>query len=81
MTKMGLDYSIQDNLLRIHGNGGKLIGSTVRALDLRAGAALVLCGLVAEGETVIEDAWQIDRGYNRFLEKLQGLGGTLIKVE
>ena len=74
MAKMGLQYSTEDNLLRIQGNGGKLRGATVKALDLRAGAALALCGLVAEGETIIEDAWQIHRGYNNFTTKLQALG-------
>ena len=74
MAKMGLNFEVQDNLLRIQGNGGSLQGAKVKALDLRAGAALALCGLVAEGETVIEDAWQIDRGYDRFVEKLRDLG-------
>ena len=75
MTKMGLEYSIQDNLLRIQGNGGKLQGAKVKALDLRAGAALTLCGLIADGETIIEDAWQINRGYDGFIKKLKKLGG------
>ncbi len=75
MSKMGLVYTIDGNMLKIQGTGGKLRGATVQALDLRAGAALALCGLVAEGETVIEDAWQIERGYNRFAEKLQELSG------
>jgi len=77
MAKMGLEYTIKDNLLRIQRNGGKLQGAQVKALDLRAGAALALCGMVAEGETVIEDAWQIDRGYDGFVGKLEGLGGEV----
>jgi len=44
---------------------------------LRAGAALALCGIVAEGETVIEDAWQIDRGYDGFIRKLKDLGANM----
>lgn len=80
MAKMGLKYDIQDNLLRIQGNGGKLQGAQVKALDLRTGAALALCGLVAEGETVIEDAWQIDRGYDGFVGKMRRLGGTIIET-
>jgi len=56
-----------------------LTGATVRAVDLRAGAALALCGLVAEGETVIEDAWQIGRGYDDFAGKLKRLGGRVDK--
>lgn len=78
MEKMGLQYSSEDNLLRIQGNGGKLKGATVKALDLRAGAALALCGLIAHGETTILDAWQIYRGYNLFTEKLQMLGAKCL---
>ena len=44
------------------------------ALDLRAGAALMLSALIAEGQTEINDAWQIFRGYNRLNEKLKVLG-------
>lgn len=75
MAKMGVAHSVDDNLLKIRGTGKKLVGARVKALDLRAGAALTLCGMVAEGETVIEDAWQIERGYNDFLPKLKELGG------
>jgi len=78
MGKMGLDYSVKDNLLHIQGNGGKLTGTHVKALDLRAGAALTLCGLVADGETIIEDAWQIGRGYDRLVDKLLALGGHVV---
>ena len=73
MAKMGLVYDVHDNLLRIYGNGGGLTGATVRALDLRAGAALALCGMVAEGETIIEDAWQIWRGYDQMIKKMKDL--------
>ena len=77
MAKMGLEYSIQDNLLRIKGDGGKLTGARVKALDLRAGAALTLCGLVANGETILEDAWQVERGYDDFFKKLKNLNGNV----
>ncbi len=77
MARMGLQFSTEENLLRIQGHGGRLHGTTVKALDLRAGAALALCGLVAEGETIITDAWQIHRGYNEFVEKLKLLGGSI----
>ena len=74
MARMGGEFSVVGDALRIHGNGGKLHGAEVRALDLRAGAALTLCGLIAEGETVITDAWQIFRGYVNFADKLKSLG-------
>lgn len=73
LAKMGLNCQIDGNLLKIQGSGGKLIGANVEALDLRAGAALALCALVAEGETKIKNSWQIERGYDRFYEKLDRL--------
>ncbi|MFT0858598.1 UDP-N-acetylglucosamine 1-carboxyvinyltransferase [Ancylobacter sp. G4_0304] len=76
MARMGASYEEDGDMLRIHGNGGALKPATVRALDLRAGAALSLCALMAEGETVITDAWQISRGYVNFAEKLTSLGAT-----
>lgn len=72
MGKMGGKFSLNGNMLSIWG-GDPLKGALVKATDLRAGAALVLAGLVAEGETVIEDAWQIDRGYDEFKTKMVSL--------
>lgn len=76
MARMGMQYEIRGDMLVLHGAGGKLEGATVKALDLRAGAALALCGLVAEGETVITDAWQIERGYVDFVGKIRNLGAN-----
>ena len=76
MAKMGLSYKVEGDLLKIHGQGGGLIGAEVRALDLRAGIALTLCGLAAESETIITDAWQIGRGYVDLLPKLKALGAV-----
>ena len=70
LAKMGVEYTIDRDLIHIHG-GNYLCGATVRALDLRAGIALLLAGMVAEGETLIEDAWQIHRGYEHLTEKLR----------
>lgn len=77
LAKMGARYEVTGDMLRIFGTGGVLQGTSVRALDLRAGAALTLAGLMAEGETVITDAWQIGRGYMDFAAKLQALGGDV----
>ncbi len=74
LSKMGLRHEVTGNLLKIYG-GSTLHGAEVTALDLRAGVALALAGLIAEGETVIHDAWQISRGYDRFAEKATALGG------
>lgn len=73
LAKMGMDYKIEGDLLKIQG-GKPLSGAKVRALDLRAGIALLLAGMTAEGETEIENAWQIGRGYENLKEKLTGLG-------
>lgn len=80
MAKMGVASRTEGDLLAIEGRGGQLIGGNVRALDLRAGAALSLCALIADGETVIEDAWQILRGYSKFVEKLRELGAPATYV-
>lgn len=72
LSKMGMSYSIAGDLLKIHG-GNPFHGATVKALDLRAGMSFLLAGLVAEGETIIEDAWQIERGYEDFKEKINKL--------
>lgn len=69
LAKMGVRYSVKGDLLAIHG-GASLRGASVEALDLRAGIALVLAGLVADGETHIENSWQITRGYENIVEKL-----------
>lgn len=74
MARMGVKHSIRGDMLVVEGNGGLLKGAPVRALDLRAGVSLALCGLVAQGETTITDAWQITRGYANFTEKLRNLG-------
>ena len=82
-----------DELRRMNANGRvdgrtavltgpvKLEAATVRASDLRAGAALVLAGLIAEGETEIQDIYHIDRGYSSLIEKLPGLGADIRRVE
>ena len=72
LAKMGMNYTIDGDLLKIHG-GKPLFGAKVKALDLRAGMALLLAGLTAEGETIIEDSWQIERGYENLHTKLQKL--------
>ena len=77
--KMGGVFKVQGDFLIISG-GHTLKGAHVIATDLRAGAALVLAGLVAEGETVVSDAWQIERGYNDFLYKINKLSGKVTEV-
>ena len=77
LAKMGMKYEIKGDFLIIQG-GQKLVGTTVKATDLRAGIALLLAGLTAEGTTVIEDSWQIGRGYENLESKLLNLGVKLL---
>jgi len=76
MMRMGASVAIRGNQAIIEG-GKKLTGAKVLASDLRASASLVLVGLAAEGETVIDRVYHIDRGYDKIEEKLQSLGGQI----
>lgn len=58
----------------------KLHGAEIRSWDIRAGATMILAGLVAQGTTVVKDIHYIDRGYERFDEKLRGLGADITRV-
>ena len=57
-----------------------LSSAPVWSSDIRAGAGLVLAGLVADGTTEVHDIFHIDRGYPRFVENLRGLGGVIERV-
>jgi UDP-N-acetylglucosamine 1-carboxyvinyltransferase len=59
----------------------KLSGATVMATDLRASASLVIAGLVAEGETVVERIYHLDRGYDQMETKLRALGADIERVQ
>ncbi|KQM93077.1 UDP-N-acetylglucosamine 1-carboxyvinyltransferase [Sphingomonas sp. Leaf22] len=74
--RMGVRSFVRDGTAHIIGTP-TLVGADVRAADLRAGAALALLGMKAAGQTRISDAWQIERGYDKFLEKARGLNATL----
>lgn len=76
LEKMGADVDIIQNQLNIKG-GNKLTGTEVYADDLRAGAALLIAGMISEGTTVIHNAQQIERGYENFIEKFQSLGANI----
>ena len=80
LTKMGANIKVEGNTAIINGVE-KLTGATVCTPDLRAGAALVIAGLVAEGFTVVEHVEYIERGYEDFERKLRGLGATIDKFE
>lgn len=73
LAKMGVPFNVRDNLLMINGPT-RWAGAEVDALDLRAGAALMLAGMMADGQTRIENFWQIERGYSDLFSKLTNLG-------
>ena len=73
---MGADIEVEGNVATIKGIT-PLRGRVISATDLRASAALILGGVMAEGETIIENAQQLFRGYERMSEKLEKLGACL----
>ncbi len=80
LASMGADILINGKTAIVSGQRG-LKGATVRARDLRAGAALVIAGLVAEGTTEIENIHYIERGYESLVEKMNALGADIKRVE
>jgi UDP-N-acetylglucosamine 1-carboxyvinyltransferase len=79
LARMGAQVRVDGHHLVIDGVP-RLSGAPVRAVDIRAGAAMVVAGLAADGETLVHDAHHIDRGYERFVEKLVGLGADVTRV-
>lgn len=80
LTKMGADIRVDGRIAVIRGVN-KLTGASVVAKDLRGGAALVLAGLAAEGETIIDGVKHVDRGYQKLEEKLSELGANIKRIE
>ena len=80
LASMGADILISGKTATINGQE-KLSGAVVRAHDLRAGAALVIAGLVAEGTTEIQNISFIERGYENIVEKMQALGADIRRLE
>ncbi|MBC7087757.1 MAG: UDP-N-acetylglucosamine 1-carboxyvinyltransferase [Tissierellales bacterium] len=80
LKKMGANITIEERSATIVGIK-KLIGAEVRATDLRAGAALVLAGLIAEGKTYIDEIYHIDRGYDKIEDKFRKLGANIYRIE
>ena len=80
LTKMGANIKVEGNTAIIDGVN-RYTGAGITAPDLRAGAALVLAALAAEGFSTVDDIHFIERGYEDFPEKLQSLGGIIEKVD
>ena len=79
LTRMGADVTVNGNTAVFQGVQ-KLKGAPVRANDLRAGAAMVIAGLAAEGVTIVDDICYIERGYEDIVEKLQALGADIERI-
>ena len=79
LLRMGADIQVDGKVAVIVGVP-KLAGVSVKATDLRAGAAMIIAGLVAEGTTTVEDIVYVDRGYEDIVEKLSALGADIKRV-
>lgn len=80
LTRMGANIKVEGNTAIIDGVG-RYTGASITAPDLRAGAALVIAALAAEGISTVDDIRYIERGYENFPEKLRGLGAMIEKVD
>ena len=79
MRRMGLSVDISRNTANIQG-GSHFSGAEVRSTDLRASAALILLGMVADGTTTVGNLKHLDRGYYKFHEKLASLGADIKRI-
>jgi UDP-N-acetylglucosamine 1-carboxyvinyltransferase len=80
LKRMGADIKIDGRSAIIQGVNS-LMSAPVKATDLRAGAALILAGLVADGKTEIDNVYHIDRGYDHIEDKFSQLGGKIYRIE
>ena len=80
LTRLGADIQIEGSTAIVRGVD-HLEGATVMATDLRASASLVIAGLVARGETLIDRIYHLDRGYEHIEEKLAKLGALVRRVQ
>lgn len=80
LARMGADIRVEGNTAHVHGPT-PLTGARVMATDLRASACLVLAGLAADGETVVDRIYHLDRGYERMESKLQTLGARVERFQ
>jgi len=81
LRKMGADIEITDPHRALIFGKCELIGTKVDASDIRAGAALILAGLAARGETIVDNIFHIERGYEKFDDKLKSLGAIIERIE
>ncbi|OGI32046.1 MAG: hypothetical protein A2343_02410 [Candidatus Moranbacteria bacterium RIFOXYB12_FULL_35_8] len=80
LQRMGAEAKILDPHRVMIKGPTKLTGKTITSFDLRAGATLIIAGLLAKGKTIINDIYQVDRGYEKIEERLQKLGAQIKRV-
>ena len=80
LIRMGADITIEGGEAMVRG-GKPLTGANVQASDLRASASLIVAGLVAQGDTVVDRVYHLDRGYHRIEEKLSRLGARIERIQ
>ncbi|MDP3135967.1 MAG: UDP-N-acetylglucosamine 1-carboxyvinyltransferase [Burkholderiaceae bacterium] len=80
LVRLGARIQIDGRVAVVEG-GARLSGATVMATDLRASASLVIAGLVAEGETVVDRIYHLDRGYDQMEAKLRGIGADIERIK
>ena len=80
LLRLGANIEVEGNTAVVQGIA-KLSGATVMATDLRASASLVIAGLVAEGETIVDRIYHLDRGYDRMEAKLRGIGADIERIQ
>jgi len=81
LNKMGADIIFCDPHRAIINGPSQLIGQELDSTDLRGGAALIIAGLAAKGQTTISNIYQIDRGYEKIEERLRGIGADIQRVQ
>ena len=82
LVRLGAHIQVDGRVAITEGmkDGARLSGATVMATDLRASASLVIAGLVAEGETVVDRIYHLDRGYDGMETKLRALGADIERI-
>ena len=80
LNKMGAKIEVEGNRAIVHGPS-ELHGTKVTAHDLRCGAGAIMAGLVAQGETIVSPAYQVDRGHSHFATRLSALGADVVREE
>ena len=80
LISMGAEIKIQDSHRALVYGPAKLVGKKIKAPDLRAGFAFIVAAIIAKGESVIENAYVIDRGYERLTERLSAIGVDIKRI-